>query len=260
MTAYSRQDSIYTKGQNKPFKISRSKIDLFVECPRCFWLDRCLGIKRPSSPPFQINKAIDELLKREFDELRKNRQAHQWMIEHKIDAVPFEHKDLNKWRENFVGIQYLHEPTNLLVFGAIDDVWVTPSGELLIVDYKATAKKSEVNLDADWQRIYKRQMEIYQWLFKKNGFAVNPTGYFVYANGIADAEGFFNKVEFRTKIIPYKGNDEWLEPTLQDIKDCLEGEMPTKIGKAIMGGDCEFCTYAKERTQLTLEYLQNKAK
>ena len=67
------------------------------------------------------------------------------MIEYKIDAIPFEHKDLDKWRENFVGIQALHEPTNLLIFGAVDDIWIMPNGELIVVDYKATAKKSEVS-------------------------------------------------------------------------------------------------------------------
>jgi CRISPR/Cas system-associated exonuclease Cas4 (RecB family) len=258
--AYTRYNVNYKKGQKGPFKISRSKIDLFVECQRCFWLDRVLGIKRPSTAPFQINKAIDELLKKEFDEFRKKGVAHHWMIEHKIDAIPYKHKDLDKWRENFVGIQYLHQPTNLLVFGAIDDVWVTPSGELIIVDYKATSKKSEVNLDADWQIIYKRQMEVYQWLFRQNGFNVSDTGYFVYTNGISDADGFFDKVEFKTKVIAYKASDDWIEPTLIKIKECLEGNMPKGIGTAVMGGACEYCTYAKARTQLTINHLTNKSK
>lgn len=257
-STYKRYDTKYKPGQTQPFKVSRSKIDLFVECPRCFWLDRVLGIKRPSTPPFQINKAIDELLKREFDEFRKSKTAHHWMIEHKIDAIPFEHKDLSKWRKNFVGIQFLHEPTNLLVFGAVDDLWINPAGELIVVDYKATSKKSEVSLDADWQIIYKRQMEIYQWLFRQNGFKVSDTGYFVYANGISDADGFFNKVEFKTKIIGYKADDSWIEPTLLELKKCLEGEMPTMVGKAVMGGDCEYCMYAKARTQLTVDHLNKK--
>ena len=55
--------------------------------------------------------------------------------------------------------------------------------ELHIVDYKATSKDDEVNLDAEWQDGYKRQMEIYRWLFINNGFKVSDTGYFVYANG-----------------------------------------------------------------------------
>jgi CRISPR/Cas system-associated exonuclease Cas4 (RecB family) len=243
---YNKRDTTYKSGQTTPFKISRSKIDLFMQCPRCFWLDRVMGIKRPSSPPFQINKAIDELLKKEFDSYRKKGQPHPWMAEYKIDAIPFAHKDLNKWRENFVGVQALHEPTNLLVFGAVDDIWVAPSGELIVVDYKATSKKSEVNLDADWQITYKRQMEVYQWLLRQNGFKVSDMGYFVYANGISTSDGFNNKVEFKTKVIPYKGNADWVEPTIFEIKKCLEGEMPLEIGKAVMGGDCEHCTYVKQ--------------
>ena len=58
------------------------------------------------------------------------------------------------------GIQYLHSPTNLLITGGVDDVWVYPNGELIIVDYKATSKDGEVNLDSDWQIGYKRQMEV----------------------------------------------------------------------------------------------------
>jgi hypothetical protein len=60
----------YKPGQKTPFKVSRSKIELFTQCPRCFWLDVRLKITRPSSPPFTINKAIDELFKKEFDNYR----------------------------------------------------------------------------------------------------------------------------------------------------------------------------------------------
>src|SRR4051812_9681296 len=78
----------YVPGQKAAYKISRSKIELFTQCPRCFWLDARLKIKRPSSPPFQINKAIDELLKKEFDSYRIKGEPHPWMIEHEINAVP----------------------------------------------------------------------------------------------------------------------------------------------------------------------------
>lgn len=251
---YRKYDTTYKTGQTQPFKVSRSKIDLFIECPRCFWLDRVRGIKRPDTPPFQINKAVDELLKREFDVYRAKSKPHPWMSEYKIDAVPFKHKNLNIWRENFTGVQHLHETTNLLVFGAVDDVWITPDGELIVVDYKATAKKSEVSLDSDWQIVYKRQMEVYQWLLRQNGFKVSPVGYFVYANGISDADGFFNKVEFRTKIIAYEGNDEWIEPTLKNIKKTLDMASVPKHNPA-----CQYCKYTGNRLQLTLEHF-NKQK
>lgn len=173
----------YRPGQKEAYKISRSKIELFKQCPRCFWLDARLKIKRPDSPPLNLNKAIDQLLKKEFDVYRQKGQPHPIMVEHKINAVPFQHDELDKWRENFIGVGHLHEATNLFVFGAVDDVWINDDGELIVVDYKATAKSTEVSIDAAWQISYKRQMEIYQWLLRRNGFKVNPTGIFVYTNG-----------------------------------------------------------------------------
>ncbi|MEX1995155.1 MAG: hypothetical protein WD887_00045, partial [Candidatus Saccharimonadales bacterium] len=86
---------------------------------------------------------------------------------------------------------------------------------------------------------------------------VSNTGYFVYTNGRMDLDGFYDRVEFRTKIIPYTGNDGWVEPTILKMKQCIEGEMPP-VGTAAMGGECEHCSYARARTQLTLESLQNK--
>jgi CRISPR/Cas system-associated exonuclease Cas4 (RecB family) len=255
---YWRERSIpYKPGQKAAFKVSRSKIELYKQCPRCFWLDVRLKIKQPSGPPFNINKAIDELFKKEFDVYRTKGEPHPIMVEYAVDATPFSHDKLDDWRETFVGVQALHKPTNLLVFGAVDDLWVSPSGEVIVVDYKATAKDREVSISAGWQISYKRQMEVYQWLVRQNGLPVSDTGYFVYANGRMDLDGFYNKIEFKTKLIPYTGNTDWIEPTLEEMKACMEGDMPA-MGESIMGGPCEFCTYARQRTELTLEALKNR--
>ncbi len=245
----------YRLGQREPFKVSRSKIELFKQCQRCFWLDVRLKIKRPDGPPFNINKAIDELFKREFDGYRSKGEPHPLMVEYGVKAIPFTHDDLDTWRENFTGVVAIHQPTNLHVFGAVDDIWVNDAGELIVVDYKATAKDREVSIGSAWQISYKRQMEVYQWLLRQNGFQVNDTGYFVYTNGRMDLDGFNDRVEFKTKVIPYKANDSWIEPTLVDMKACMEGDMPP-VGVAAMGGECDFCAYARERTKLTLQALK----
>lgn len=244
----------YRPGQAASFKISRSKIEDYIRCPRCFWLDKRLGISKPSSPPFLINSAIDTLLKAEFDIYRKKGEQHPWQLEFSVDAKPFEHKDLDRWRHTFTGVQHLHKPTNLLIFGGVDDIWITPKDELVVVDYKATAKTKEItNLeDSKWHDSYRRQMEVYQWLLRGEGHKVSDTGYFVYANGIDKLEGFYNKVEFRTNIFPYKGSDKWVEPTLTKIKDTLEGDMPKEAA------DCDHCAYARARTELTLKALQER--
>ncbi len=222
-----------------PFKLSRSKIDLFLDCPRCFYLDRRLGVGRPPGYPFALNSAVDKLLKKEFDISRAKNKAHPLIKKYGIDAVPAAHADLEKWRTNFAGIQFLHEPTNFLVFGAIDDLWQNSKGEYIVVDYKATAKEEEITeLNKDWQDNYKRQMEVYQWLLRQNGYKVSDTGYFVYCNGQTDREAFDAKLEFDITLIPYKGNDGWVEKALQDAHRCLNG---AKIPTA--DRDCDYCNY-----------------
>lgn len=258
MNYWRERSQPYKPGQKVPFKLSRSKIELFTQCQRCFWLDVRLKITRPSSPPFQINKAIDELFKKEFDVYRTKQQPHPLMLDNQIKAVPYQHQNLNDWRHNFTGVVYVHQPTNLHMFGAVDDIWVNDAGELIVVDYKATAKDKPVSLDADWQLSYKRQMEVYQWLLRQNGFAVNDTGYFVYTNGRMDLDGFNDRVEFRTKVIAYTGNADWVEPTIMSMKACMDSDTMPPVGDSIMGGECEHCAYARARTQLTLNALQAK--
>lgn len=230
---------LYVQGAPFPFRISRSKVDLFLNCPRCFYLDVRLGVGQPPGYPFNLNSAVDKLLKKEFDLHRAKGQQHPLMKAYDLDVVPLAHQKIDEWRNALSGgITFLHKATNFLLTGGIDDVWVNQQGEFIIVDYKATAKESEVSIDAAWQIGYKRQMEFYQWLFRQNNYPVAKVGYFVYCNGITDKEAFDAKLEFDIKLIPYNGDDSWVEPTVLDIHHCLNSQQIPQPGQ-----DCDFCKY-----------------
>jgi hypothetical protein len=139
-----RSRQLFEPADSLPYKISRTGLELFGECPRCFYFAKRLGQPRPPGPPFTLNTAVDSLLKREFDLFREQGKPHPLMTRTGISAIPFVHPDLEKWRNNFVGVQHHHLPTNMIVYGAVDDLWRNEDGELIVVDYKATAKASEV--------------------------------------------------------------------------------------------------------------------
>ena len=227
-----------------------------MECPLCFYLDRKLGIARPSMPSFTLNIAVDHLMKKEFDIHRAKGVAHPLMTKYGIDAVPFTHENMDVWRENFTGVQYIDPATNFLVFGAVDDIWKNADGTLSIVDYKATSKDGEVELeDTRWHNQYRRQMEIYQWLLKNNGFEVSNTGYFVYVNGQKDREAFDGKLEFDVKIIPYTGENSWIPDILLKAKACLDSdEVPTK------SATCEHCEYRLEARKAYEKHIKETKK
>lgn len=243
-----RKRNLYSSNSDKPYQLSRSKLELFTKCQRCFYLDRKLGVGQPPGYPFSLNSAVDILLKKEFDSYREKAVSHPLMISHGIDAIPYSHPDLNLWRDALHGgIRFHHLETNLLISGGIDDVWVNQAGELIIVDYKATSKKEEVTLDAEWQNGYKRQMEIYQWLFIKNGFKVSKTGYFVYCNGDASKENLNARLEFKIRLIPYTGDTAWIEETIKSAFQCLQkAEIPNP------DKNCEFCRYRAASTKMEI--------
>ncbi|MFZ1987523.1 MAG: PD-(D/E)XK nuclease family protein [Minisyncoccia bacterium] len=246
----------FDPSSKEPYTLSRSKVERYLECPRCFWLEARYGIGRPDTPPFTLNNAVDELFKKEFDIHRAKGEPHPLMKTYGIDAVPFKHEKMEEWRDAFKrGIKYHHTPTNLIFRGGIDDVWQGKNGELYIVDYKATAGKDEVTLDDEWKDAYKRQIEMYQWLFRHNDFTVSPTAYFVYANGDNDKKAFDGKLEFDIIILPYEGDDSWVEGTLTDLKTCL---MDDEIPKP--GSRCEYCPYREHAGKTLLSLVKAKKK
>ncbi len=235
----------YQSDNPNPYKLSRTKVENFLDCPRCFYLDRVHKIARPSTPPFTINSAVDSLLKAEFDTHRANGRKHPIQEEYGIDAEPASHELLDKWRENFHGIQYLDKKNNLLLFGALDDLWINSAGEYIVVDYKATAKAEPVESlgEARWHDAYRRQIEFYQWLLRQNGYKVSNTGYWVYCTGRPNEKAFNKRVIFDLRLIEHMGNDSWVEPTIAKLKACLDAsEIPP------VTSDCEYCNYVSTMT------------
>ena len=238
-----RPRNLFDPRSTTPYRISRSGLELFHDCPRCFYFDKRLGHGRPAGFPFNLNSAVDALLKREFDAFRRDRKPHPLMNQAGIKAIPFAHPDLEKWRTNFTGVQALHRPTNMLVTGAVDDLWETGDGELIVVDYKATAKVADITeLNEEWHSGYKRQIEIYQWLLRQNGFRVSSTAYWVYANGDAAAERFDETLRFRMTVIPYEGSDNWVEDHIRAAKECLLRKTPP-----VAAEECPYCEFAARR-------------
>lgn len=244
---YRKTRNLFDPGSADPIKLSRSKIELFTMCPRCFYMDVRLGISRPSTPPYTLNSAVDNLLKNEFDLLRESGEAHEIMKKYDIDAVPFKHKDLPQWRGEvtaFEGAMAVDEKSNILVNGLVDDIWINKKGELIIVDYKSTSTTKEISLEDEYKQAYKRQMEVYQWIFRKLGFPVSDIGYFIFANAQKNLPKFDGKLEFAMSILSHKGDDSWVGKTLQEIRKTLvNNEIPAQ------DPSCEYCAYRKSSVE-----------
>jgi len=156
--------------------LSPNSLNLYLECPRCFWLEKKQGIKRPEPYPYDLNTAVDLLLKKEFDEYRKKGGRHPLLAACGIKAKLFSNqKLLNQWRDNLKGLRYYDKDLEATIFGAVDDILEFPDGKLAPLDYKS--------IGGDKAGIYDRfqlQMDIYSYLLEKNGFATVGKGYLAF--------------------------------------------------------------------------------
>jgi hypothetical protein len=227
------------------FAFSRSKVELFVDCPRCFYVDRVKGVSRPPGFPFSLNNAVDTLLKKEFDSYRGKQLPHSLVESNGLDLVPWQDERMSDWRNNFKGVQAKYKGYDF--YGAVDDIWVDKEGTLYVVDYKATAKELPVTTlgTANYHNTYRRQMEFYQWLLAQNGHKVSNTGYFVYATGDNTLPDFSDTLKFRTHLIPHQGNTDWVETTLDKLIECASAETLPQSNPT-----CLYCKFVEERKSM----------
>ena len=240
----SRKGSVYIKGTNEKFKISRSKFSSFLDCKRCFYLDRVKGLKDPGMPGWSLNVAVDELLKKEFDLLREQKKPHPIFKKHNLNLVPFQHEKMDHWRNSLTGgISYLDEDTNIEIHGGVDDIWYDLNKEeLVVVDYKAQSSNTEVEtksyLESIYHQGYKVQMDIYVHILRKMGFKVSDTSYFYVCNAEKSSDKFEGKLNFTVTLVPYVTDTSWVQDNINDMKKTLELDSVPEINKS-----CEKCMY-----------------
>lgn len=236
-------------GYSKMIKLSRSGVEKYLACKRCFVLNYKFSVFPPSLP-FTLNNAVDNLCKNEFDYYRKRKEPHPLFLEHKIDAIPFDHPKLNDWRSNFKGIRFINSADGYNFGGAIDDVWVKPDGQLIIADVKATAK-NEFNWKETWEKYeypkgYRRQLEMYQWLFRKNGFKVANEAFLVYFNGLKNEPMFNLSLKFELHLVRLECNDDWVEGKVKEASSLLASDVFPKASYT-----CDNCNYLRKRWKVS---------
>jgi CRISPR/Cas system-associated exonuclease Cas4 (RecB family) len=245
-----KAESIYTPNQKEDFKISRSKFDNFLLCPRCFYLDRVKGLMEPGMPGWSLNSATDFLLKKEFDECREKGEPHRLFKDYGLDdLIPFNHPDIDDWRDSLrKGLVHRYKDTNIILSGGVDDIWYNKkTEELVVVDYKSQASNEEVETDSylnnAYHQGYKVQMDFYNYLLNCMGYKTSPISYFLVVNANKNEDGFFGNMKFSETIIPYKHDTSWVSGKVQEMINTMNSFTVPESNQS-----CENCAYSRARS------------
>ncbi|TFG35958.1 MAG: hypothetical protein E4H47_00045 [Parcubacteria group bacterium] len=215
---------------SKAIQLSPNSLNLFLECPHCFCLDKKMGIKRPPPYPYALNIAVDLLLKKEFDQYRAKNEPHPLLVSSNISAKLFHNqKLLDQWRNNFSGIRYYDSELGATIFGAVDDVLEFPDGKLAPLDYKTTGSSIANIYDR-----FQLQMDIYTYLLEKNGFATPKKGYLAFYV-VEKQDGFNDRLPFKKEIHEIETNPDDIPQLFKEAVAVLKRVAPSPHSK-----DCKF--------------------
>jgi hypothetical protein len=245
------EKSSYKPNQSEDFKVSRSKFSDFLTCPRCFYMDRVLGVVEPGMPGWALNSATDELLKKEFDICREQQIPHRLFKEYGLDQlVPLKHEEMDKWRDALRGgILHRFEDTNFILSGGVDDIWFdTKTEEFIVVDYKSQASLNEVEpityLANVYHEGYKLQMDFYNYLLNCKGYKTSTISYFLVVNADRTVDGFHGKMIFSETLIPYKNDTSWIPKKVREMIATMNSNTVPDSHES-----CENCANARVRSE-----------
>jgi len=225
-------------------KISRSGLKLFLDCPRCFWLDVHHKVKRPPGYPFTLSIAVDYLVKLEFDTYREKGELPPVLKKFGIkEARLFNRPELPEWRNNFKGVSHYDEDLNVILYGAVDDILEYADGSLAVVDYKSSGAR-EITIYDDYQK----QMDVYNYILAQKGFSTYPEAFFVFYKVMKHGETAFNKVlKFTEEVRAVKVDTSWVHSTLERAVEVARSDkVPDLEPKE---GHCDHCHFVEMASQ-----------
>lgn len=220
--------------------LSKSALDVFKSCPRCFWLEKNAKLKRPDGIKASIMNGIDDCMK-QVTQLSVEWQQPSPYLSEIPTARPFADRKrmqlFMSWRTFQATVQAGRH--QVLIWGQIDDLIEWPDGTVSPHDFKSNGK------ERDWNEYTEKynslQADMYEILLKAQGLKTNGDSYFTYAWPIVDAHG---KMVFIHKTVLFKTNQERALATIEAAAECLAGQEPAS------DPGCDYCRFVDDRSPI----------
>ena len=229
---------LYVRNNLSPHPLSRTKLDLFSECRRCFYNDLIHGIRRPHGTPLILSNTVIKKFKDELNQYKINKSIHPIVEKTKEKFNFFIHPKLSEFQNSFKGIRYVHKKTNFEIYGAIDDLWYNEdSKKFSIIGIKSTSKKDEIVID-NIPNHYWKQLSFYFYLLDKNSINMNSNGLLIFLNALKDDTEFNNQLTFKVNHFVKELDTSWIETLLDDIFVILQSDFSPPSSR-----NCKYCQY-----------------
>ena len=208
---------------NHLIRLSPSSLNLFLECPRCFWLYLNRKIERPRIPVATITTGLDRVVKEYFD-IYRTKNILPPILKGKVPGKLISNLPKKGW------LEYLDTKVNAKLGGYLDECLDLGSSFYAALDHKTRGSApSQIHSS------YQLQMDAYTFLLEQNKFSTKRIAYIVYyfPNKINENNNFI----FEVSVKEIKTNPERVKKVFYEAINIIRGPIP-KINES-----CNFCKW-----------------
>ena len=217
-------------------KLSPSALNVFLDCPKCFWLDRVKKVTRPRGIFPSLPGGMDRVIKVHFDHFRAKGTLPPELNGQDFEGVRLfgDQARLEEWRNWRTGLVY-QDTDGSVLSGALDDLLVK-AGQYIPFDYKT---KGSVTTAEDAVKYYQNQLDCYALLLEENRLATAGFGFLLYYSPKSAAAN--GAVLFELQAIKIPTDKERARTIFRRAASLLKGPEPPSAGA------CEYCAWLERR-------------
>ena len=204
-------------------KLSPTSLNLFLECPRCFWLYVNKNIKRPSIPVATITTGLDKVVKEYFN-LYRTKDVLPPILEDKVPGRLIRNLPNKGW------LEFVDNKIEAKLGGYLDECLDLGENFYAALDHKTRGRRPEST-----HRAHQFQMDVYTFLLEQNNMPTRKLAYLIYY--IPKAVNSAKSIEFEAFVSQIKTEPERAKEVFSEGASLLKQPIP------LASGDCAFCNW-----------------
>lgn len=212
------------KKDKSKFVLSPSSLNIFRDCPRCFWLQVNCNIRRPRGAFPSIASGLDRVIKEYFNTYR-TREVLPPLLNGKIEGKLIPQLPPKLYFNDYA--------KNASLMGMLDECLILSGNIYAPLDYKTRGSFTE-----DVHPAYQLQMDVYTLLLEKNNHKTNSLAYLLYF--VPNTGKLHEGIPFNVKFMEVKTSIERALDIFHKALELLRGQMPES------SPNCEYCNWVKE--------------
>ncbi len=212
-------------------KLSPSSLNLYLECPRCFWLRFVKGIYRPEGPSSTLPSGVDYTLKKHYDYHREKGLPPELVGKVPGRLLP-DSEILSQMRSRNFGFLLNKD---VWFGGMLDEVLLLPDGSIVPLDNKTRGFPPK---ESHWT--YKIQMSGYSLILREKNFKTKNLAYLVHWFFDHKNMDHQNPLGFNVAVEEVKTDPDMVKEKIIEAVNSLKGKIPP-------AGVCDFCAYREQK-------------